>query len=175
MYNIYILFLSLLIMNIMQKSSKRLYYTGVGSRKTPPDICASMKEIAGILEKKGYILRTGDAKGADDAFISGLTDFSSFREFYAGYTTEKSRNIALKYHPNPGAALKWINLLGRNPFQVLGKDLKKPSKFMICWTPEGKKIGGTGLTIRIAEAYKVPVYNLYDLTVHEVMEEINKL
>ena len=34
--------------------------------------------------------------------------------------------------------------------QVLGLDLKTPSKFLICWTPEGKEKGGTATAIKLA-------------------------
>jgi predicted Rossmann fold nucleotide-binding protein DprA/Smf involved in DNA uptake len=44
------------------------YYTGVGSRKTPPDVLSLMTRIATHLDSLGKILRSGGAKGADDLF-----------------------------------------------------------------------------------------------------------
>jgi hypothetical protein len=42
---------------------------------------------------------------------------------------------------------------------VLGHDLRSPSRFVVCWTADGRATGGTGQAIRIAEAYAVPVFN----------------
>jgi hypothetical protein len=50
--------------------------------------------------------------------------------------------------------------MARNAMQVLGPDLKTPSKFVICWTLEGKEIGGTSQAIRIAKDFSIPIYNL---------------
>lgn len=38
------------------------YYAGIGSRKTPPDICQLMTQIAEELSQGGYILRSGHAR-----------------------------------------------------------------------------------------------------------------
>lgn len=58
--------------------------------------------------------------------------------------------------------------MARNVQQVLGGDLKDPSNFVICWTPDGcensvcrtQDTGGTGLAISVASEYGVPVYNI---------------
>jgi hypothetical protein len=50
--------------------------------------------------------------------------------------------------------------------QFIGADCATPSKFVICWTPDGAQTettqatGGTGQAIRIAVACGVPVFNL---------------
>jgi len=41
-------------------------------------------------------------------------------------------------------------LHGRNVKQVLGDDLKTPSDFLLCWTKEGKDVGGTRTAIVLA-------------------------
>ena len=48
-----------------------MYYTGVGSRGTPEDVLKRMNKFARIMHKKGWTLRTGDADGADEAFMTG--------------------------------------------------------------------------------------------------------
>lgn len=73
--------------------------------------------------------------------------------------------IAAAHHPAWGKCSPIARrLLGRNPFQVLGRDLKSPSLFVVCWTADGKDSGGTGTAIRIAETYGVPVFNMHDDT-----------
>lgn len=57
-------------------------YTGVGSRNTPLYILYMMSKIAMILEKKGYILRSGCATGADAAFEDALLNPSKSAEIY---------------------------------------------------------------------------------------------
>lgn len=133
-------------------------YAGIGSRKTPFKILQLMTSIAKSLDDLGYVLRSGGAFGADTAFAKGAVN----KEIY----TEKdsiieAENIASKTHP------AWYNcnryarkLLGRNVLIVLGKDLKSPVDFVVCWTAEGKNIGGTGLTVSLARSNSIPVYNL---------------
>ncbi len=56
----------------------------------------------------------------------------------------------------------------RNVQQVLGKNLDTPTKFVVCWTPDGaeqrtsNKTGGTGQAIRVAISNNIPVFNLYN-------------
>jgi hypothetical protein len=71
--------------------------------------------------------------------------------------------LAEKFHPN------WNNLSpaakklhGRNCYQVLGKDLKTFSKFVIYWTPDMKMLGGTSQALRLANYFNIPVFNLAD-------------
>lgn len=53
-------------------------------------------------------------------------------------------------------------------FQLLGKTLNKPSKFMLCWTPDGARtssessveIGQSYVSICLAEALKIQTFNL---------------
>lgn len=46
-----------------------MFYTGIGSRQTPPEILKMMTKIATQLESKGWVLRSGGAEGADEAFL----------------------------------------------------------------------------------------------------------
>jgi len=47
------------------------YYTGVGSRETPDHIIEVMRQLGKKLADQGWVLRTGGAKGADQAFELG--------------------------------------------------------------------------------------------------------
>ncbi|MDA8191646.1 MAG: hypothetical protein M0Z68_09355 [Gammaproteobacteria bacterium] len=67
----------------------------------------------------------------------------------------------------------------RDDRQVLGRSLDKPSRFLVCWTPDGvvsgehctRATGGTGMAIRIASAENVPVLNLCRPETREMLEE----
>ena len=50
-------------------------------------------------------------------------------------------------------------LHARNVCQVLGRDLKTPSRCVLCWTRSASGSGGTGQAIRVANAYKIPVFD----------------
>ena len=141
------------------------YYTGVGSRDTPKPILYIMEKLA-IKLSGTYILRSGGAPGADSAFQKGAKNAVIY---YADDATPEAIAIAKDFHPAwHRCSERAQKLHGRNAFQVLGHDLKTPSKFLICWTPDGAvsdversiKTGGTGTAVSIASAFGVPVYNL---------------
>lgn len=88
---------------------------------------------------------------------------------YVSKELPEAELLTAKYHHN------WANLsdgakkmMSRNAMQILGIDLAKKTKFVICETPDGaytsemttSKTGGTGQAIRIAGDYNVQVFNL---------------
>ena len=144
------------------------YYTGVGSRRTPHEYLEIMTLLARKLDKAGWTLRSGGAQGADQAFEDGAST-SKKEIFYAKDATSEAMEIARRFHPNWGACAPFAQKLhGRNAFQVLGKDLKTPSRFLVCWTPDAcfshedrsRQTGGTGTAISIADHYNVQIFNL---------------
>jgi hypothetical protein len=46
-------------------------YAGIGSRETPADMCQRLEDIAYLLALHQFILHTGRARGADQAFMRG--------------------------------------------------------------------------------------------------------
>ena len=161
----------------------RPYYTGVGARDTPADVLLLMEDIASELKDLGYVLRSGHADGADKAFERGSNGQNQIWlpwKGFAGSTTNEHKatghytiqanwvadSIAEANHPNWRACDQAARkLLTRNVYQVLGPGLgityhETLSKFVVCWTKDGKASGGTGQAIRIAERYKIPVFNL---------------
>lgn len=149
---------------------KRMIYAGIGSRETPEPICRTMYEIAGILARKGYTLRSGGAKGADQAFEFGCDDMVlGKKEIYLPWKgfmdndsllcppTPAAYSEARRFHPN------WIGLtesgralMARNAHQVLGSNLLTPVDFILFWTKDGKASGGTGQALRMAKHYEIP-------------------
>ena len=147
------------------------YYAGIGSRKTPPEILSLISKIAIFLSKNNYILRSGNASGADSAFSKEIEDnkkqiFLPWKGFNNNWehkhpVTKEAFKVAEKFHPawdrcSYGAR----KLHARNCYQVLGYDLKSPSEFIICWTKGGKLVGGTAQALRIAIKYDIKIYNL---------------
>jgi hypothetical protein len=154
----------------------RKSYAGIGSRETPPNMKPLMQLIAQKMEEKGYILRSGAAFGADQFFESGVKEeankeiYLPWKEFngsksslYSKYEELDAETdiITKKYHPNYDTlTFPAKKLLGRNAYQVLGPKLNDPVKLVICWTVDGKVIGGTGQAMRIAMDKKIPIINL---------------
>ena len=166
------------------------YYAGIGSRETPKDVCNKMTEIASLLEKQDFVLRSGGAEGADHAFEIGISD-PLMMDIYLPYinfnnksgskyifistfdhSNYKAAYESLKYHPrgfNMSHGTKVMMI--RNYFQACGLVNQSNSSFVICWTPKGANgytikttydDGGSGQCIRIAAAHNIPVYNLKD-------------
>lgn len=148
-----------------------LTYAGIGSRETPEPILDYMRRAAKRLGDLGWVLRSGGADGADSAFESGLRA-SHPREIWLPWPGFSGRRgsllpspeafaLASKYHPawdklsRGGTALH-----ARNCHQVLGPMLNDPVKMVLCWTKEGKRGGGTGQALRIADDFNIPIFDL---------------
>lgn len=146
-----------------------IYYTGVGSRETPTEVCDFLQDVA-VRLSANYVLRSGGAVGADAAFESGVL-LETAKEIwvpYVGFRGHKSKMtpskeafaIAKSIHPawdrlnNVGKALH-----ARNCHQVLGISLNEPSKFLLCWTPQGQIKGGTATAIKLALNNNIPILN----------------
>lgn len=77
------------------------YYTGVGSRETPPHIRKLMTDIAYNLHKDGWTLRSGGAEGADQAFEEGW------------WLSHMEKDIADGAEPRAEIYLPWNDFEGR--------------------------------------------------------------
>lgn len=175
---------------LLEKTNQLSYspFTCVGSRSTPEDIIEIMKHTGRAIAKKGWVVRTGDAEGADKAFRLGTNIEGGFLEVY---TPQESSHISYhtwKYDQTEEVSMKlwnefanrsdrprWDNmkkytrnLMTRNVCQVMGYNLETASNCLICWTPDGVtegknttgETGGTGHAIRVASHFGVPVRNL---------------
>lgn len=152
---------------------KRMIYAGIGSRRrTPAFIHDMMTASARRLEQMGYILRSGGAEGADKAFEAGVI-YPDHKEIYRPkHATPQAIEIASEYHGHWDNCDSYTRKLhGRNVFIILGPNFDTPVDFVICYTPDGKDSGGTGLGIRISHDANIPVFNLY---FPEVQERIMK-
>jgi len=149
------------------------YYAGIGARKTPIEILQVMTGIARIMDRMGYVLRSGGAEGADSAFEMGSSENKEIYLPWKGFNGNDSplyecysdfhKTIAERFHPKWGSLSHGAKkMMIRNTAQIFGTDCsgREASGIVICWTPNGKACGGTGQAIRIANHYKIPVINL---------------
>jgi len=155
-------------------------YTGIGSRKTPEDICLAMRRIAAFLSATHW-LRSGGAQGADRAFEDGARDAGGCGVIYLPWASahggrlnadndrfhyvvgasDSAHEIAQRFHPawnrcSPAARL----LHARNVYQVLGRTLDRPTSCVVCWTQDGADLGGTAMAIRVARHAGIPICNV---------------
>lgn len=149
-------------------------YAGIGARATPEHVMKKMTSIASELEALGFILRSGGADGADKAFADGVKD-KKHKEIYLPWRgfnaidskfdtpSEKALEIAERFHPawnklSDGGK----KLQGRNSHILLGESCQSTASFVICWTENGRAVGGTGQGLRIASTYGIRIYNLFN-------------
>lgn len=181
--------------NLFQQTKYRFYKTKkyitfVGSRQTPDDVIAQNVTLLNRYISQGYIVRSGNAEGFD--LLVSCHAIPGLREIYLPYKNfnlqylggiyndayvpntawpnyQKAKELVQQFHPlKDKVPEKALPYLIRDVYQVLGLDLKTPSKKVICWTPDGaqtakectKKTGGTAMVIRIADVYGIPVENL---------------
>lgn len=161
--------------------------TGIGSRETPERICELFTELGAEARERGWWIRSGHAEGADYAFEKGAADhcivympwgtFNKDREVLGVPRTQRLRDEVLKivykhekYAKDLSDGVKLIK--SRNVYQVLGEDLNSPSDLVVCWTPDGEVVGGTGLAIKIATAHNIPVINVGDLETEKGFDSI---
>lgn len=168
------------------------YYTGIGSRETPEDIASLIKQTASFLAKHKYVLRSGGADGSDTYFEVGCDNENGLKEIYLPwqffnnnqsnlflYNLKESKNkaeeIASKFHPVWNKLSQGVKKLHtRNVYQVLGKDLKTPSKFVVCYCPieKGEWKGGTAQALKISKFYDIKIFNLF---LEEDVQRIKKV
>ena len=140
-----------------------MYYAGIGSRTSPPDMCSLMTKLATALEVLGYKLRSGGADGADKAFERGVKNAANKEILRPKDATPAAIQLASEVHPAWHHCNDYARKLhGRNSQIILGRNLDVPVKFVICWTPKGNEVGGTALGMRLATKQGIIVYNLAD-------------
>jgi len=158
------------------------YYAGIGSRETPIELKEKIKFIVEYLNQKGYTLRSGGANGADSFF----EEFAELKEIFLPWQNFNNNQsplfnpsteafvMAEEYHPRfKSLSSGGKKLMARNCHQVLGKDLKTPVDFIVCWTKNGTINGGTGQALRMAEKLNIPVYNLFfDDAIEKLLKNI---
>ena len=166
-------------------------YAGVGARKTPEPVLSVMQDMATSLAGRGWQLRTGGARGADDAFARAAPaarrivyipwrGYNGWREAEGRALTAKElrslRAAAAPHHPAwQRCPARVRDLHARNVAILIGANMREPVHAMVCWTEGGRVEGGTGMTIRLAKHYRVPVLNLAGMDMREAMDRLDRI
>jgi len=165
-----------------------IYYSGIGSRTISDEMYTLCKDVATILADHGWILRSGGADGADSAFEAGCDLIGGKKEIYLPWkgfngnnsplftVSKEAYDYAKKFHPAYSRLAQGASkLIARDTYQVLGGDLKSPSRIVVYCAEKlktGEVKGGTGQAVRIAEHYNIPTFNILDhskLNIEEII------
>jgi hypothetical protein len=173
-----------------EPTSAALSYAGIGSRRTPREVLDSMRALAARLARRGLVLRSGISPGADQAFYGGALEARGRIELYLpcpGFQagawsdadpqtvsvlarpSEAAFELAARFHPQwERLSPAERRLRARDAHVILGADLERPVRFVVCWTAAGDLDGsgplteGTGQALRIARGCGIPAFNLAD-------------
>ena len=165
-----------------------LTYAGIGARATPAAVLADMGVMAAWLARTGWTLSSGGADGADSAFAAGApvgqrTVWLPWRG-YNGHRGPDCRvlsaaamaacmQMAAGLHPAWDRCSPAVRKLhARNAAVLLGETLDRPVDAVVAWSSQGRVEGGTGMTIRIAEASGIPVLNLGSMSPRTACEHL---
>lgn len=160
-------------------SDFKLYkpYVGTGNANPPLEIVTQIKRLANELESFGFTLRTGGTAGTEEAFEVSVKDmelhlpFNNYNNKQSSFAfiNKKAYVIAKLFHPTYDTLPDKVTLfLAKNARLLLGKDLKSPALFLLCWSEDGcessaaktMKTGNVGHAIAIAAALHLPIFNL---------------
>ncbi len=121
-----------------------IYYTGIGSRKTPRHVLQTMYNYAESFAIAGYTLRSGGADGADSAFEQGCKFANGKMEIYLPWKgfnkntsslyniPERAYEISKEVHPAWNRLREPVKkLMARNAMQVLGETLDKKTSLVV--------------------------------------------
>lgn len=161
--------------------------TGIGSRKTPPEVLEEMRKVGQWCREQGHTLRSGHAEGADQAFEEGAqerciayTPWEGFEEDFKSKAVifpvqdleppaRKKAKRTLRLHPssknkhqNLGGAFN--NIMIRNALQVMGEDMKTPSDAVVYWA-----LASALQAVRVALHFHVPLVDMRKFTTAEMV------
>lgn len=175
------------------------YFTLVGSRKITQQEVQTLTKFSDYLTQYGFILRSGKAEGADTAGELAFRSWSETSpEIYIPWKNFKggSPNIGDEIVlPLPVETLEYVKrihpaferlsqgackLHQRNIHQVLGMDLKTPSKLLIAcsdgyfdkYNIERVK-GGTSTAWNLATELGIPCINIRNRSDEEIFEVVD--
>ena len=168
----------------------QLVYAGIGSRATPRAVLEAMTTMAAWLARRGWHVHSGGAAGADSAFAAGAPPGSRtlFLPWprYRGNAGPDCRTlgadryrrclaIAADLHPAWHRCSPAARKLHARNAGILAADTNAPVDAVVCWTRDGLPSGGTGMGIRIAHEFGIPVLNLGVLHPRAVCERLEEI
>lgn len=159
----------------------------IGSRKAPAHILELMEHAGKCLSDAGVFGVSGDAIGADKAWMKHygpnkliLTVDKGWPDGFLRWQDVpnegriKSIIHVSKIVPDFAERSRVVQiLLARDVNQVLGVNCDDPVDAVFFWAPEykGRVKGGTRVAVHLARKFGIPTYNLFDKKVYETFKE----
>lgn len=160
-------------------------YAGIGPRDAPGVIRDQMTAIGIMLQEAGFILRSGDGIGSDQAWAEEVPDWRT-EIFIVSQKPNCSHGIIPNFTQEQwdfankhfgmhrtGSGKVPLNLLTQSEYVqalfcrnlniLLGEDLQQPVDFVAYWWKEDKPHGwasGTGHTVSMANELGIPCFNI---------------
>ena len=162
-------------------------YAGIGHRNTPEKVRDMMTNIGSQLAQMGFILRSGNAIGADQAWEEEVT--RKMKEIFIinrkhscpfgiipKFTQEQWDFVIRHYHGGETAFIKQSEyvqqLFLRNLNILCGKDLDDKVDFVAYWHEGEHCDGGTGHTVAMAKTLGIPCFNIWSQKDQQAMDEL---
>lgn len=155
-------------------------YAGIGNRfNLPAGAEALMAQVGEYMARRGYVLRSGGAVGADQAFargaaaVGGVVTTLTANGVRRHPSYERAMELAERFHPAWHDLSEYVrHLMARNGQIVLAGDwMTLPVRYVICWAAS-EDTGGTSHALRMARYYGLPVYNLARSDVRVKFEQL---
>lgn len=153
---------------------KALKYAGIGPRACPLHVCETMASVGAQLDKQGWMIRSGHAQGADQAWA--CMHRPQMREIYlpwARFNNGGGDGFFVSPQSDALAAVARVShpawdrltdggrkLMMRNVSIILGAELNDPVQFVAYWSEQRIVQGGTGNAVHLASLYGIPSYNI---------------
>lgn len=152
-------------------------YVFSGNDNPPESVLQELRSLTRRLEECGFTLRTRGMKGIETDVGDAIKKkeehipWKGFDEKETPYSFTSPNAKALARSVDPGFETRKNfvqTFLAANAKTVLGKNLTSPALFVLIWTEDGverllEKTPKTGVTthlIAVADAMRVPVYNI---------------
>ncbi len=150
-------------------------YTGMGARNPKNTIKEVIEYIAATLAEKDFILYSGGSPGCQVCFEKGCDKKNGMKNIFIpwkDYNNSNSpliswgRKLTSATEPlvndwkRMAPEVRYLHI--RNTQMLLGYNLDKPSKLIICWFPYLSYEYGT--IVNYANLFHIPIFNIYIAT-----------
>lgn len=148
-------------------------YTGICDSRAGSRILSVLENLGQALGELKFVLRSGGSGKGELALERGATRVLGPREVYLPWAGYNCHGSPLHRIPDDAFRLaadvepKWQflgrgrrKLMARASMELFGKNLARPSLFVICWTPFGSGEGDCSTALLLSRARGIPILDL---------------
>lgn len=151
-------------------------YAGIGNEDAPDPVLRQMEKLSVDLDMGGWTVRCDGGKGPSEIFEKTTTHelylpWNNFngKQNSVCKVSKEANDLTKQFHPSFESLKDSIKaIVSRHAHVILGKDLKSPVKFVVCYSGDGAesgkersaKTGYMSIPIAIASAQRIPIFNL---------------